>query len=158
MISNLGNFFLFLSILNIIVFYTGWSKKFISSDNLFLFLIYSLSTLPFLILVIGFAISDFNVLNVFQNSFVDDPLFFKITSAWGSHEGSILLWIFLINIFGISFLRSNDNKQIHRQILFISSLFILYLIISSNPFQKIETNNTLEGLEGMKEVRECIYQ
>ncbi len=146
MISNLGNFFLFFSILNIVIYYAGWSKKFVSSDNFFLYSIYTVSALPFLLLVIGFAISDFTVLNVFQNSFINDPLFFKITSAWGSHEGSILLWIFFINIFGIFFLRSNDNKQIHRQILFISSLFILYLIISSNPFQKIDTNNTLEGL------------
>ena len=146
MISNLGNFFLIFSLLSIITLYTGWFKKFFLSDNSFLNITYITGLLPFLILVIGFSISDFSVLNVFQNSYIDDPLFYKITSAWGSHEGSILLWIFLINIFGIFFLRSNNNKQIHRQIIFISSLFILYLLISSNPFQKIETNEMLEGL------------
>jgi len=146
LISNLGNFFLIFSLLSIITLYTGWFKKFFLSDNSFLNITYITGLLPFLILVIGFSISDFSVLNVFQNSYIDDPLFYKITSAWGSHEGSILLWIFLINIFGIFFLRSNNNKQIHRQIIFISSLFILYLLISSNPFQKIETNEMLEGL------------
>jgi cytochrome c-type biogenesis protein CcmF len=98
------------------------------------------------VLVIGFAISDYTVLNIFQNSYIDDPIFYKVTSAWGSHEGSILLWIFLINIYGIFFLKTNSNKEIHKQIIFISSLFILYLLISSNPFQKIELDTTLEGL------------
>ncbi len=146
MISNLGNFFLFLSLISVIFFYTGLSKKIWISDYSFVNIIYIVSTLPFFLLVIGFAISDFNILNVFQNSYISDPIFYKITSAWGSHEGSILLWIFLINIFGIFFLRSNNNKQIHKQIVFISSLFILYLLISSNPFQKIDSGTELEGL------------
>ena len=146
MISNLGNFFLFFSLFSIALFYTGWSKKIFTSDNVFLKLIYITSASPFLVLVIGFAISDYTVLNIFQNSYIDDPIFYKVTSAWGSHEGSILLWIFLINIYGIFFLKTNDNKEIHKQIIFISSLFILYLLISSNPFQKIELDTTLEGL------------
>jgi len=146
LISNLGNFFLFFSLLNIIIFYTGWSKKIFTSDKVFLNLIYVTSASPFLLLVIGFAISDYTVLNIFQNSYIDDPIFYKVTSAWGSHEGSILLWIFLINMYGIFFLKTNNNKEIHKQIIFISSLFILYLLISSNPFQKIELDTTLEGL------------
>ncbi len=128
------------------IFYTGWSKKIFTSDRAFLNLIYVISASPFLVLVIGFAISDYTVLNIFQNSYIDDPIFYKVTSAWGSHEGSILLWIFLINIYGIFFLKTNNNKEIHKQIIFISSLFILYLLISSNPFQKIELDTTLEGL------------
>ena len=146
MISNLGNFFLFFSLFSITLFYTGWSKKIFTSDKVFLNLIYITSASPFLVLVIGFAISDYTVLNIFQNSYIDDPIFYKVTSAWGSHEGSILLWIFLINIYGIFFLKTNNNKEIHKQIIFISSLFILYLLISSNPFQKIELDTTLEGL------------
>jgi cytochrome c-type biogenesis protein CcmF len=146
LISNLGNFFLFFSLFSITFFYTGWSKKIFTSDKVFLNLIYVTSASPFLVLVIGFAISDYTVLNIFQNSYIDDPIFYKVTSAWGSHEGSILLWIFLINIYGIFFLKTNNNKEIHKQIIFISSLFILYLLISSNPFQKIELDTTLEGL------------
>ena len=146
MISNLGNFFLFFSLFSITLFYTGWSKKIFTSDKVFLNLIYVTSASPFLLLVIGFAISDYTVLNIFQNSYIDDPIFYKVTSAWGSHEGSILLWIFLINMYGIFFLKTNNNKEIHKQIIFISSLFILYLLISSNPFQKIELDTTLEGL------------
>ena len=146
MISNLGNFFLFFSLFSITLFYTGWSKKIFTSDKVFLNLIYVTSASPFLVLVIGFAISDYTVLNIFQNSYIDDPIFYKVTSAWGSHEGSILLWIFLINMYGIFFLKTNNNKEIHKQIIFISSLFILYLLISSNPFQKIELDTTLEGL------------
>lgn len=65
---------------------------------------------------------------------------------WGSHEGSILLWIFLINFFGFIFLISNSIQDIHKQIIFISSLFLLYLIISSNPFEYYEVGSNDMGL------------
>ena len=44
-------------------------------------------------------ISDFSVLNVFQNSHTTKPLFYKITAVWGNHEGSMLLWILVLTIF-----------------------------------------------------------
>ena len=95
MISILGNFFLYFSIFLIILFYTDLYKKIITTHINFIRIIYIFSLVPFFILVIGFGISDFSVINVFQNSFIDDPFFFKVTSVWGSHEGSILLSIFL---------------------------------------------------------------
>ena len=55
--------------------------------------------MPFIVLMIGFIISDFSILNVAANSFIDDPLFYRIASTWGSHEGSILLWVFIINLY-----------------------------------------------------------
>ena len=99
MISFFGNFFLYLSLVCVFLFYSGFYRKVISSQLIFINLLYIISLIPFLLLVLGFSVSDFTILNVFQNSFIDDPFFFKITSVWGSHEGSILLWIFLINIF-----------------------------------------------------------
>ena len=143
MISLLGNLCLYLTLLFIIIFYRGWGKKIILKDQILLNLIYLGGIIPFIFLVIGFTISDFSILNVVQNSYIDDPIFFKVTSAWGSHEGSILLWIFLINFFGLIFLRSNNNFQIHKQIIFISSLFILYLLLSSNPFVYVENSSEI---------------
>ena len=146
MISLLGNFSLYLTLFFIIIFYLGWGKKIFLKDQILLNLIYIGGIIPFIFLIIGFTISDFSILNVIQNSYIDDPLFFKITSAWGSHEGSILLWIFLINFFGFIFLKSNNNFQIHKQIIFISSLFILYLLLSSNPFVHVENSSEIVGL------------
>ena len=146
MISFLGTFFLYFSIFSSIIFYTGYYKKIFTSYVSYLKLIYIISIIPFFLLLIGFGISDFSILNVYQNSFIDDPFFFKITSVWGSHEGSILLWIFLINIFGIIFLSKNTEKQIHKNIIFISCMFIIYIVISSNPFDNIETDISSKGL------------
>ena len=146
MIPLLGNLIFYLTLFFIIIFYLGWGKKILLQDQILLHLIYLGGIVPFLLLVMGFAISDFSILNVIQNSYIDDPLFYKITSVWGSHEGSILLWIFLINFFGIVFLRSNNNLQIHKQIIFISSLFILYLLLSSNPFVYVEKSSEIDGL------------
>ena len=107
MVLFFGNFFLYLSLFCILIFFTGFYKKIKLSDIAFLKATYLINTLPFIFLTLGFAISDFSILNVYQNSYIDDPFFFKITSMWGSHEGSILLWIFLINFFGFIFLISN---------------------------------------------------
>ncbi len=146
MIVILGNVFLYISIFAVLLFYTDVYKKIINSHVKFINIIYLLSIVPFFLLVLGFGISDLSIINVFQNSYVDDPFLFKITSVWGSHEGSILLWIFLINIYGIIFLRKNTDKQIHKQIIFISSLFIIYLVISSNPFENVNANSIEQGM------------
>ena len=146
MIVILGNVFLYTSIFAVLLFYTDFYKKIINSHVKFINIIYLLSIVPFFLLVVGFGISDLSIINVFQNSYVDDPFLFKITSVWGSHEGSILLWIFLINIYGIIFLRKNTDKQIHKQIIFISSLFIIYLVISSNPFENVKATSIDQGM------------
>ena len=54
----------------------------------------------FLSLVFAYITSDFSNFNVFQNSHSDKPLIYKITGAWGNHEGSILLWLCMISIYG----------------------------------------------------------
>ena len=110
MISLLANISFYLTLFFIIIFYLGWGKKIFLNDKILLNIIYLGGIIPFIFLVIGFTISDFSILNVVQNSYINDPLFFKITSAWGSHEGSILLWIFLINFFGFIFLK--DRKSV----------------------------------------------
>ena len=53
---------------------------------------------------------------------------------------------FLINLFGVLFLYKNQTVEIHKNILFISTLFILYVIVSSNPFTYVEANENVLGL------------
>ena len=137
MISLFGNGIVYVSLILTVLFYVKLLKKLIPSEILSLRIIYFINLLPFVLLIYAFSISDFTLLNVIENSYIDDPLFYKVTSAWGSHEGSILLWVFLINLFGIFFLNKNHTVEIHKNIIFISTLFLLYVMISSNPFTYI---------------------
>ena len=69
----------------------------------FLFFVRSstfLVCLSFLSLIYAYVSSDFSNFNVFQNSHSAKPLIYKITGAWGNHEGSILLWVCMISIYG----------------------------------------------------------
>ena len=51
----------------------------------------------------GFIISDFSLVNVFENSHTSKPLFYKISGAWGNHEGSLLLWLLVLSLFTLIF-------------------------------------------------------
>ena len=93
----------------------------------------------FVSLVFAYVTSDFSNFNVFQNSHSDKPLIYKITGAWGNHEGSILLWVCMISIYGFFyslFSKSIDDFKI--TVLKIqTSLFIIFsffIIFTSNPF------------------------
>ena len=55
--------------------------------------------LSFLSLMYSYVLSDFSVVNVFQNSHTTKPLLYKISAVWGNHEGSMLLWILVLAIF-----------------------------------------------------------
>ena len=94
MIAIIGKISLYLSLIfSIIQFISTLRKKNINLINLSVtgLLISSLSS--FFILMYLHVISDFSVLNVFQNSHTTKPLLYKISGVWGNHEGSMLLWI-----------------------------------------------------------------
>ena len=108
----------------------------------FLF-IYRSSTIlvciSFVSLILAYITSDFSNFNVFQNSHSNKPLIYKITGAWGNHEGSILLWVCMISIYGFFyslFGQSLNNFKI--TVLKIQSalliIFALFIIFTSNPF------------------------
>lgn len=107
----------------------------------------------FLLLICAFIISDFSVINVYENSHTAKPLFYKISAAWGNHEGSLLLWINLLIFFAFIFFRSarkknEENKYILWVLLFqniIVLVFLLFLLISSNPFLELNPQ-PVEGL------------
>ncbi len=120
----------------------------------FFLLFFRLSTVlicvSFLSLIFAYVSSDFSNFNVFQNSHSDKPLIYKISGAWGNHEGSILLWLCMISIFGFAYsLISNSVEDYKINVLKIqSSLFVIFaffIIFTSNPFlvNSVEVN---EGL------------
>ena len=63
----------------------------------------------FFTLVAAFLVSDFSVMNVYQNSHSLKPVFYKISGTWGNHEGSLLLWVIILTIFSFLFLIQNKN-------------------------------------------------
>ena len=90
--------------------------------------------LSFVSLVFAYVTSDFSNFNVFQNSHSDKPLIYKITGAWGNHEGSILLWVCMISVYGFfySFFSKAQNNfkitvlKIQSGLFVIFSLFIIF--------------------------------
>ena len=56
--------------------------------------------LAFLALIVCYVTSDFSVATVYENAHSTMPLIYKITSVWGNHEGSMLLWVLILSFFG----------------------------------------------------------
>ncbi len=114
----------------------------------------------FAILVYAYLVSDFSILNVYQNSHLSKPLIYKITGVWGNHEGSMLLWM-LITAFYISsfqiYERELDSriKSYSETILSAVGIAIAaYVLFASNPFD-INQNIALDGM-GMNPVLQDI--
>jgi len=94
--------------------------------------------------------SDFSVLNVFQNSHSTMPLIYKFTSVWGNHEGSMLLWVLILSVFGalVAVFGSNLPATLKANVLsvqaWIACAFYLFILITSNPFARL-AQAPLEG-------------
>ncbi len=129
-------------------------KSIINLNVKYFFIFFRFSTflicISFFSLMTAYITSDFSNYNVFQNSHSDKPLIYKISGTWGNHEGSILLWLFMISIYGFvySFLSKSlvDYKinvlKIQNGIFLIFALFIIF---TSNPFLV----NAVEVSEGL---------
>ncbi|WP_297326340.1 heme lyase CcmF/NrfE family subunit [uncultured Bartonella sp.] len=106
-------------------------------------LIFVLVLISFASLIHAYIVSDFSVLNVVQNSHSEKPLLYKITGVWGNHEGSMLLWVFIITFFSslIAFFGSNLPENLKALILstqaWITSAFLLFILFTSNPFIRV---------------------
>jgi cytochrome c-type biogenesis protein CcmF len=94
--------------------------------------------------------SDFSVVNVFENSHSMKPLIYKITGVWGNHEGSMLLWVSILALFGglVAVFGNNLPISLRAHVLaaqaWIASAFYLFILITSNPFLRI-ANPPIEG-------------
>ncbi len=158
MLSNIGNFLLFLNVfLSILIIYNSFNCLKVSdstiSKNIFkISVIQSTSILIcFFTLIAAFLVSDFSLINVYQNSHSLKPIFYKISGTWGNHEGSLLLWAIILTIFSFLFLIFNNShpKRYRLYTLIIQNLLILgflfFILFNSNPFSVI-TPVPKEGL------------
>src|SRR5580704_12458198 len=99
--------------------------------------------LSFGALVTCYVTSDFSVATVFENSHSAMPLIYKMTSAWGNHEGSMLLWVLILSVFGamVALFANNLPDTLKATVLavqsWIASAFLLFILVTSNPFMRI---------------------
>jgi len=104
----------------------------------------------FALLVTLHVTSDFSVANVFENSHSMKPLIYKITGVWGNHEGSMLLWVSILALFGglVAAFGNNLPLSLRARVLavqaWIASAFYLFILITSNPFARL-ANPPFEG-------------
>ena len=104
----------------------------------------------FFCLILSYIYSDFSNYNVFQNSHSSKPLLYKITGAWGNHEGSMMLWLVIISFYNLFFsLNKSLNINLVKLTILFQSLFymcfVLFVIFTSNPFL-INSVSVNEGL------------
>ena len=99
------------------------------------------------------AISDdFSIAYIASHSNSQLPAFYKVTSIWSAHEGSMFLWIVFLTAWSILFINSLDKKHpLKKLTLLMLSLiilgFLLFLLLTSNPFERILPFGVLEGAD-----------
>ena len=100
-------------------------------------------TAAFAALIASYAMSDFSVLNVAENSNSAMPLIYKVTAAWGNHEGSMLLWVLILAIFGaaVAIFGGNLPASLKARALAVQGMvgtgFLAFILFTSNPFLRL---------------------
>ena len=98
----------------------------------------------FAVLTQAFITSDFSVVNVYQNSHTAKPLLYKISGVWGNHEGSLLLWVSILAVFGaaVAAFGAGLPDRLKARALAVQGLigagFLAFILFTSNPFLRID--------------------
>ncbi|HVJ51431.1 MAG TPA: heme lyase CcmF/NrfE family subunit [Aliidongia sp.] len=99
--------------------------------------------LSFLALMQAYVTSDFSVLNVIQNSHSLKPMLYKITGVWSNHEGSMLLWVLILTVYGaaVALFGRNLPPALRARVLSIQGMisvgFLTFILFTSNPFLRV---------------------
>ena len=102
-----------------------------------------LSLFAFAALTHAYINSDFSVIGVAQNSHTAKPLLYKISGVWGNHEGSMVLWISVLSVFGaaVALFGGNLPRTLKARTLAVQGLigvgFITFILFTSNPFVRL---------------------
>ncbi|HHL42275.1 MAG TPA: heme lyase NrfEFG subunit NrfE, partial [Hellea balneolensis] len=100
-------------------------------------------SVAFLALMLGFVTSDFSIKLVAVNSHTDKPMLYKISGVWGNHEGSVLLWVLILSLFGalIPAFGKNLPSGLRARALSIQGMiglgFLAFILFTSNPFLRL---------------------
>ncbi len=147
MINQVGNYSLIIALIVSVILIFQTNNRFRNSSKYLdskLFSLLSVQTsmvlIAFFSLIYAFVVSDFSNQTVYNNSHTTKPLFYKISGTWGNHEGSLLLWLLVLNIFLFIFLiksKKQSNNYRLLTVLFQEIIilgFLLFILLTSNPF------------------------
>ena len=125
-------------------FWMGFSKNL--ALGLFGFLSISLVALVF-----SFIADDFSVAYVANNSNSKLPMPLKVSATWAGHKGSLLLWVWILGgwICSVAFFEAQLSEVFRARVLgvlgLVATAFILFTVLTSNPFDRLLTNIPLDG-------------
>lgn len=94
-------------------------------------------------LIEAYVVSDFSVLNVVENSASTKPLLYKVAGVWSNHEGSMLLWVFVLALVGAALAAFGDNLPpgLRARALAVQGMigagFLLFILFTSDPFLRV---------------------
>ena len=150
MINELGNIFLSISAtLSLCMFGIIFLKNRLASDarlllcRNFSYITSTLIAISFFVLAYAFLTDDFSLRYVANNSNINLESIYKFSAVWGAHEGSILLWVFVMSVWCslIAIFSKSMPKAIVADMLSIMGLlllfFLIFILFSSNPFDRI---------------------
>jgi c-type cytochrome biogenesis protein CcmF len=152
-----GVYLLIYSVISCFIYFIIYSmiQVFNFDRKYILYLIYNLFfciTLTFFYYLYLNSISDFSYITIQKSSNIYESLFYKLTGSWSNHEGSILLWLWLLAgyIFFHSLLKKTYNffyiKYINYYLIIILMFFLFFITFSTNPFLKNKILN-FNGLQ-----------
>ena len=160
MVAELGNYALALSlaIAVLLAIFPLWGAE--KGNVQFMALARPMTYGLFLILSVSFgalfyvfAINDFSVQYVVNNSNTTLPIYYRLSAVWGSHEGSLLLWIWLLSLWSAAvalFSKRLPQEAVARVlgIMGIISIgFLLFVLFTSNPFTRTFPDFPVDGKE-----------
>ena len=115
----------------------------------------TLITFAFLALTHAYVTSDFSVENVYSNSHSLKPMLYKVSGVWGNHEGSMVLWVLILAVFGaaVALFGNNLPATLRANVLAVQAgiavCFLLFIVFASNPFVRIPPQLEGRGLNPM---------
>ncbi len=104
-----------------------------------------LTAFAFAGLTYAFVVSDFSVQLVYLNSHTAKPMLYKVSGVWGNHEGSLLLWVLILTLFGAmaAWFGGNLPPRLRARVLAVQSAvavaFFAFILFTSNPFLRLAT-------------------
>ena len=104
---------------------------------------FMLTAFAFGALMWAFISSDFSLLLVVQNSHSAKPMLYKISGTWGNHEGSMLLWVLIVSLFGATaaWFGTNLPPSLRARVLSVQGAigvaFFAFILFTSNPFTRL---------------------
>jgi cytochrome c-type biogenesis protein CcmF len=126
--------------------WSDWMRMAVPAANIQ----FALTLAAFAALTHAFAVSDFSVRLVALNSHSMKPLIYKISGVWGNHEGSMMLWMLILTLFGamVAWWGGNLPPSLRARVLSVQALvgfaFFGFILFTSNPFLRL-ANPPLDG-------------